>query len=221
MATDSDFDWHEYYHGEFGVTRALFGGQLSPSEFEGNQLILKECFDAGLSIDQTAYVLATAYHETARTMRPVRETLAKSDESAMRILERAWKEGKLKWVKTPYWRDGWFGRGFVQLTHEYNYKGPLRDAVKARFGQGYDIWEDPSLLIRSPKVSAYVLVEGMIRGDTLESDFTSYPLEDFVNADKRDYLGARKSVNPGDRSSYHKIAGEAETFRQALMEALR
>ena len=65
-----------------------------------------------------AYMLATAFHETAATMQPVRETLAESDASAAARLEHAWRAGRLGAVATPYWRadaEGkyWFGRGLV------------------------------------------------------------------------------------------------------------
>lgn len=45
--------------------------------------ILAECDRHGLTIPQKAYVLATARWETAHTMKPVRETLADTDASAI------------------------------------------------------------------------------------------------------------------------------------------
>ena len=108
----------------FDTVRPLFGGKLSQSQVNGINTILNK--SNGLPVPYVAYILATAQHETANTMLPVRETLASSDKSAVNILEKSWKSGKLKGVKTPYWRfdsDGktWLGRGYVQLTHKYNY----------------------------------------------------------------------------------------------------
>lgn len=213
----SDFDWHTFFHGKNGVRRTLFKKGLTTKQVGGCERICRVAMEEfGFGIDETAYFLATSYHETAHRMHPVRETLAWSDGQAIRRLEHAWKAGQLKWVKTPYWRDGWFGRGEVQLTHEYNYKGPLRDAVIRRFNGKYDIGANPSILVKVPEVSTYVLVEGMTISDTGVSDFTSSALEEFVNANKRDYVGARRTVNPGDKPSYMKIAGEADAFRRAL-----
>jgi len=71
-------------------------------------------------------------------------------------LEKAWKAGRLPNVRTPYWREGWFGRGQVQLTHRDNYE---------RMGRaiGADIIANPNLML-DPKISAKVLITGMMRG---------------------------------------------------------
>ena len=67
------------------------------------QLIIKTCKEKGLLRNQAAYVLATAYWETARTMKPVREY------------------GGTKYLKSKkYWP--YVGMGYVQLTWKYNYE---------------------------------------------------------------------------------------------------
>jgi hypothetical protein len=104
------------------------------------QLILKECRKAGLSDEHTAYVLATAYHETAHTMKPVREAY---------WLSESWRKGNLR-----YWP--WYGRGYVQLTWERNYE--YAGAVL-----GLDLTTDPDVVMK-PKVSAKILVRGMKEG---------------------------------------------------------
>ena len=107
------------------------------------RLIVETCLKHGLLRNQAAYCLATARHESAHTMKPVRETLAKTDAKAKEILTKAWKAGKLPWVKKDYWSDGWFGRGYVQLTHKANYE-------RAGKKLGVDLVKNPDALVQPP-----------------------------------------------------------------------
>lgn len=104
------------------------------------QLILKECRRAGLSDEHTAYVLATAYHETAHTMKPVREAYWLSEE---------WRMSNLRYYP-------WYGRGYVQLTWRRNYE-------HAGEAMGLDLTSDADVVM-DPKVSAKILVRGMQEG---------------------------------------------------------
>ena len=163
-----------------------------------------------------AYIMATAHWETGGTFLPVMETFWKTPgggdyRRAAKRLERAWKMGRLKWVRTPYWReDGgkWIGRGYVQLTHKTNYCGYIRHAVEKEFG--VDICDDPDLVMR-PDISAYILIRGM-----LEGWFTGYRLSSFVNEERADFVNARKVVNPGDKRSYKPIARLAHKYLRKL-----
>ena len=180
-------------------------GPLSQSQVNGFETILAA--SAHLPLRHRAYILATAWHETAFTMQPVRETLAKTDASAVNILERAWSEGKLKWVRTPYWRfdsDGksWLGRGFVQLTHKSNY-------AKAGEKLGVDLLADLNKAM-NPDLAAQILVRGMRDGW-----FTGKKMSDF-----KTYADMRRVVNGTDRAA--QIARYATSFEialQALEEA--
>lgn len=200
------------------VRKSLFKGKLTASQVSGMERLIDAWDRYGFGgIDGAAYTLAVSYHETGRRMQPVREGYASSTKQAIAILDKAFLAGKLTWVKTPYWREGWFGRGDVQLTHKANYAGKLRTAVKKVFG--VDILVDPDLVLR-PDISAYILVEGMTRGDTGTSDFTKFDLESFLLEKKTpDFKNARKTVNPGEKDSYALIAGYAEKFKAALLAA--
>ena len=181
--------------------RNLFGGRMTQAQVDGCEVIMAAC--RGLPISWVAYLLATALHETASTMQPVRETLAESDEGAVNRLESAWKAGRLKWVRTPYWRfdatgKTWIGRGYVQLTHRDNY-------AKASDLVGVDLVADPSLAMQ-PSIAAKVLVEGSVRGI-----FTGKRLADYLPGD---YAGARRIINGTDRAAL--IAGYARQFEAAL-----
>lgn len=179
----------------------VFGTSLSQRQVDGIEALLAAT--DGLPITHRAYLLATAYLETDHTMQPVRETLAGTDDEAIRRLERAWAKGRLEGVRRPYWRrdaDGktWLGRGYVQLTHRDNY-------VRAGRELGVDVVADPGLAMQ-PTIAAQILVRGCQEGW-----FTGKRLSDYLPGD---YLGARRIVNGTDRAA--DIARYAEAFEAAL-----
>ena len=58
----------------FSHTREkLFSGGLEQTQVDGINALVLAGVQNSLTVQQHAYVLATAYHETAKTMRPVRE----------------------------------------------------------------------------------------------------------------------------------------------------
>jgi hypothetical protein len=187
------------------IKQSVFRGKLTQPQVEGCEIILDTCIDKKVSNAQTAYILATAYHETAHTMQPVRETLAKTDAEAIRRLDNAFAKGQLKWVKTPYWKTGYFGRGYVQLTHKYNYE-------KAGKLLKLDLVNNPPLTMK-PEVSVEILVQGMIDGW-----FTGKKLNDYINSSGNNFIGARRIVNGTDQDKL--IAGYAASFLKALNGSL-
>jgi hypothetical protein len=84
----------------------LGGAALKPDQVTGLGAVLGAAQKAGWPLAFTAYALATACHETAYTMQPVREAF---------WLSEAWRRTHLRYY--PY-----YGRGYVQLTWEDNYK---------------------------------------------------------------------------------------------------
>lgn len=192
------------------VRRAPFGGRLQQSQIDGMNAIINKFFRLGLDdLRWLAYILATAFHETGARMLPVREGFAASDAQAKARLEAAWQAGNLKSVKTPYWRDGWFGRGHVQLTHQRNY---------AAMGKilGIDLVGNPSLAL-DLETSVLILIEGMTSGNSGRGDFTGKSLEQFFNDAKDDPVGARAIVNGSDKAKL--IAGYHRNFLDALEAA--
>lgn len=184
------------------VRETVFGGSLAQSQVDGIEIIQEAWEKAGDGDDfKLAYLLATAFHETARTMQPVRETLAKTDAKAKEILTKAWKAGKLPWVKKDYWSSGWMGRGYVQLTHRENYEKAGREL-------GLDLVKDPSKAM-IPEVAALILVRGCSEGW-----FTGRKLSHYISPNTADYIGARKVVNGTDRAAL--IAGYATSFYRAI-----
>jgi hypothetical protein len=174
------------------------------------RLLINTALAERLPLQQAAYVLATAYWETARTMKPVRETLANSDAQAIARLDRAFANGGLPWVTRAYWRPdasgrSWFGRGYVQLTHHDNY-------VKAGQALGINMVADPGVALNAD-VAAKIIVRGMKEGW-----FTGQKLGDHINATGARYVKARNIVNGSDKAS--EIAQLAAQY-EALLRADR
>lgn len=190
----------------YGNVRANFGS-LTQKQVDGFETLLAAT--DGLTVEQRAYLLATAWHETARTMQPLKETeragVSRTDAQVVSALDNAFRRGQLTWVKTPYWRfddsgKAWFGRGYVQLTHKTNY-------AKAGAKLGVDLLGNPDLALQ-PTVAARVLVRGC-----LEGWFTGKTLDDYLP----DYKEARRVVNGTDRAA--EIAQHAKRFEAALYGA--
>lgn len=148
------------------------------------RLIIEECKRQGLLRNQAAYVLATAYWETARTMKPVIEAFWLSEE---------WRRNNLRYYP-------WYGRGYVQLTWEYNYR-------KAAAALGVPLDKDPNLALKS-EVAAKVLVVG-----SKEGWFTGSKLSDYITLQKSDFLNARRIINGTDKKEeIAKIAVQYDTM---------
>jgi preprotein translocase subunit Sec61beta len=138
----------------FDAIRPAFGGKLSEAQVSGMGAILDEA--ARLPLHHVAHILANVRRETGGYMAPIKETVMPhhknknpSDAEVKRRLDVAFKAGKLPWVKAPYWLDGWFGRGQIQITHRVNYQ---------KFGI-----VNPDDALKLP-VSARVAVQGMVNG---------------------------------------------------------
>jgi predicted chitinase len=199
------------------VRSAPFPGTLTQEQVDGMNVILDEWDKRALTERSwLAYMLATAYHETARTMQPVIETfnpahdkVNPSVDTAIARLDNAWNAGRLRWVKQPYWRKdangmSWLGRGFVQLTHKTNYQN-------AQTKTGIACTARPELMLQAGP-AATVMYDGMIEGW-----FTSHKLSDYLGNGKRDFVRARKIINGLDRAQ--DIAGYAVHFLVAVRAA--
>jgi predicted chitinase len=162
-----------------------------------------------------ANMLAETYHETGGYMFPIKETVYAShkdknpsDATVIARLNKAWAAGQLSWVKTPYWKDGWFGRGQIQLTHEKNY-------LKAGTAIGVDLVKNPDKML-DPKVSAEVVVIGMRDGLFTGKKLSDYNFPSALAADVDE--NPRRIINgkdgtDGDVAKYHKV------FYDALIKA--
>ena len=195
------------------VRTTLFGGSLTSEQVAGMTAILDGA-PANLGLDALAYCLATPFHETGRAMVPVMETQGVGKprptvDEAIARLERAWKDGKMPWVKTAYWRkdaDGlsWLGRGLPQTTHKANY-------LKFEKLLGVPFTKDPELML-VPEHAVRVMFEGMVRGM-----FTGKKLADYFGPGRSDPEGARRIINGTESAA--KVAGYHRSFAAALRAA--
>jgi len=147
------------------------------------RLIIDTCLKHGLLRNQAAYVLATAWHETAHTMKPVREY---GGEAYLR---------KKKYY--PY-----VGMGFAQLTWLENYQ-------KATKELGVDFVGNPKKLLE-PAYSAEILVIGSRDGWFAGDKKGRHKLSRYITLAKSDYVNARRIINGTDKASL--IAGYAKEY---------
>lgn len=170
------------------VRGALFGGSLSQAQVDGMNYML-DAFERDYNwpdMRWLAYAFATAYHETAFTMQPIKEYGSQS-----------YLQSK------PYYP--YFGRGYVQLTWEDNYRR-LGDKIGVNLlGANMD-------RALEPDIAAEVMYSGMRDGD-----FTGKKLSNYFSSSVNDPVSARRIINGTDRAQT--IAGYHEKFLAAFNEA--
>lgn len=170
----------------FGGVRAITGG-LDQVQVDAINGIVK--YAAHHPLGWLAYELATAWHEAR--FRPQHE----------------WGKGQGK----PYGKPGKYGqapygRGLVQLTHDFNYEwADERFELNGALLKNFDLALEPDLAAR-------ILVIGMEEGA-----FTGKKLAHYLTGwegDAAAFSQARRIVNGTDKAAL--IAGLAGRFQHAL-----
>jgi hypothetical protein len=177
------------------VRQTMFDGALEQVQVDGQSVILAvwEYEGGGTPMSDLrwlAYMLATVYHETAYRMWPIREY------------------GSDSYLKSkPYYP--YFGRGFVQLTWDYNY-----DKASKALGliDERDLVAHPDVALDS-LIATRCLFRGMAEGW-----YTGRKLGQYFDPDTDDPINARQIINGNDDDTL--IAGYHDTFLGALSEAL-
>jgi hypothetical protein len=175
------------------IRHSVFGGRLTQPQVDGVTLLLDAMGAAGWSIAWAAYGMATAAHETAKSMQPVREAYYLGEPAATN-----YRKG-LRY--SPF-----YGRGYVQLTWQKNYQH-ASDAL----GMGGALLADPDEALE-PSVAAAVMVRGMEEGW-----FTGRSLPAALPAERGSYaqfVGARAIVNGSDKADA--IAALAIQFQDSF-----
>lgn len=182
------------------IRDSLFHSSFSQPQVEGLDAILDRWEASGLTdLRWLAYMLATCYHETARTMQPIEE-YGKG---------KGYKYGKkIKRSGIPYTLPDkiYYGRGYVQLTWLENYETMGRLL-------GVDLLNNPELALH-PNIAAQIMFEGMTKGNSHFGDFTGKSLENYFNDTKEDWVNARKIINGLDKAEM--IADYGKKFFTAL-----
>lgn len=177
----------------FDVVRKAFG-PLNQQQVQGFEFLIDEGIAFKAQTNQLAYVLSTAWVETAYTMQPIAE----------------YGKGKNRpyGVPTKYGKQVAYGRGYVQLTWDYNYeKADKALVLNGALLKNFD-------LALNPEIAKRIIFEGMWGGW-----FTGLPLPKYIDEKKalKDYVNARRVVNGTDRAQ--EMAGYAMTFENALRTA--
>ena len=179
---------------------SLFGNKLSEGQVEGIEALLDECNIQGVSDNRfIAYILATVYHETGKTMQPIKEI---GEGKNMRYGRKIWYNGtQYNDISIIY-----FGRGHTQNTWRDNYVSLTKAARKQ--GNDWDFEHKPELLLIN-KQSAWATVYAMSTGL-----YTGRKLSNYFNQVDSNSIGARKIINGIDCAA--KIAGYYDKFYDAL-----
>lgn len=162
-------------------------GPLSQPQVDGINILLDA--SNGLPNNHRAYVLGTAWHETAKTMQPITEFGKPAYFNKY--------DGRADLGNTIK-GDGFRfrGRGFVQITGRRNY---------AKFAKllGVDLVVNPELALQ-PDIAAKIIITGM-RGGL----FTGKKMADFT-----EFEAMRRVVNGTDKAAM--IGVYAVAFERAL-----
>jgi putative chitinase len=176
----------------------VLGGSLKPDQVSGLEAVLNAAKGAAWPLAFTAYALATAAHETAYTMQPVREAY---------WLSEKWRRNHLRYY--PF-----YGRGYVQLTWQDNYQKADRElgldgSLNANLDRALE-----------PDIAAKVMVKGMQEG-WFAGDKNNGPRHTLARhlaaghtGSKAQFTSARRIINGTDQAQ--KIADEAIKFQAAL-----
>jgi len=166
-----------------------FGGSLSQSQVNGLTAILDEWELKYAKKDDRwlAYMLATAHHETDKTMKPIREYGRGA--------------GRSYGTADPQTKQVYYGRGFVQLTWRNNYQ-KMSTVVKD------DLVTNADLALR-PDYASEIMFYGMINGS-----FTGKKLGDYFSTAKEDWVNARRIINGTDKAN--QIADYGKQYYAAI-----
>lgn len=146
-------------------------GPLTQEQVDGTEALLNEAEKRQTPLHHLAYMLATAWHETAYRMQPIEEI----------------GKGKGRRYGQKIKGHVYYGRGFVQLTWLSNYE-------HASDKLGIDFVNHPEKALELGPATE-ILFTGMTNGW-----FTGKKLKDYINANGVDYREARRVINGTDRA---------------------
>ena len=175
----------------------LLGNKLKPDQLKGLEAVLNAAEAAKWPLAFTAYALATACHETAYTMQPVREAF---------WLSEGWRRKNLRYY--PF-----YGRGYVQLTWKANYERADKELeLGGRLNGNLELALEPDI---AAKIMVKGMQEGWFAGDKTGKRHTlARHLPARGPAKVAQFTSARRIINGTDKAG--KIAGEASKFQAAL-----
>lgn len=189
------------------VRTHLFGGSLSKPQVAGMNFILDVWETSHATKDDRwlAYALATAFHETAFTMRPIKEF--GGEKYFFKRYDPKGSNPKIaKQLGNTEPGDGalFAGRGYVQLTGRRNYT-----VMGKAFGVDLTSSKAAADRMLSEDIASKVLFKGMEEGT-----FTGKKFSDSFSKTKEDWANARKIINGNDKK--YVIAEYGRDFYRGL-----
>ena len=187
------------------LNAAWFSGEITTEQatclryFSSVWLLYTRMLGRDVPVTWLAYVLATTYHETAATMRPIAE----------------FGKGKGRPYGAPDHETGqaYYGRGYVQLTWKVNYQAAQKTTLNlATLTHDVPFVAQPDLAL-DPMYAAQIAINGMCNGW-----FTGKCLANYLTTTHTDYVQARRIINGMDKAEL--IAEYAEQAEMALRLAL-
>lgn len=181
----------------------MFGNALSVGQVMGMEGILDAFGVTGDGrIKTLAYGLATARREVGSGMVPVREGFCKTDAAARAYVAKHYPNKSYSKPKPPYGYV-YYGRGLVQLTHDYNYAAA-------------GILDQPDKALE-PEWAARYLFAGLIDG---RWNGAGKGIAHYLPTDgPDDLMNARRTVNLTDH--WAEIAQFYEQFTLAIDAGLK
>ena len=175
-------------------------GKLNQKQVEGFEAIFNEWeFQKLKDARWLAYMLATVWHETAKTMQPIEEIGRGKNRKYGKKVKHSGVAYKLP-------NKLYYGRGHVQLTWFENY------LLMGRLLK-IDLLNNPELALQMD-ISIKIMFEGMLRGASSFGDFTGKCLEMYFNDKVDNPVEARRIINATDKVEL--IAGHHVKFLECL-----
>lgn len=160
----------------FNQLRTSLRTRFDDEQVQAIKLLLAEADRHGVTDkNQMAYILGTCWHESGFKSVPERRS--------KKIGSQLWK-----WQQR-YFPQGWYGRGFSQLTWRKNY-------LKFSPIVGVDLVANPDAVLK-PEIGAKILVFGMVNGTFVSAGlYSPTKLSRYFAPNKTpDWIGARRIVN--------------------------
>ena len=177
-------------------------GVLATRQREGLTALLSAIStdEAITDVRWAAYMLATVKHECADRWQPIEEFGKGQGRQYGKPVAVKAEDGTV-------YRHAYYGRGYVQLTWDYNYRGNGR-----ALGMGNQLLYQPELAL-DPTIAYRIMSYGMRNGG-----FTGKKLATYISGDRCDYKGARRIINGLDQ--WERIQGYAVRLQAILLASV-
>ena len=197
------------YAAFFNAVRPMVkNGRLTHEQVLGFEAIITACLDQEINLEHTAYILATAYHETGGRMEPVREGFSSTDVGSRAAVARLHERGIIRRNYALPESNGksYYGRGLVQLTHLDNY-------AKTGHALGINLVSYPDKML-DLKVSVDAIIWGMVSGSYRNKSLTK--MLPYAEPTLEEWINARDIINGDVKKNGGLIAQHAIAFYNAL-----